>query len=158
LTQVLGGRAPRLEDLPRLPYTDKVVKESMRLYPPAWSLARTVTKEVELGGYRLPVGANVVMSQWILHRDPRFFEQPEQFNPDRWTAEAIQRLHRFAYFPFGGGPRLCIGASFAMMEANLLLAAIAQRFQLRVAPGHSVAALPSITLRPRYGMRMTLSR
>ena len=158
LTQVLGGRAPRLEDLPRLPYTDKVVKESMRLYPPAWSLARTVTKEVELGGYRLPVGANVVMSQWILHRDPRFFEQPEQFNPDRWTAEAAQRLPRFAYFPFGGGPRLCIGASFAMMEANLLLAAIAQRFQLRLAPGHSVAALPSITLRPRYGMRMTLSR
>jgi cytochrome P450 len=157
-TQVLGGRAPRLEDLPRLPYTDKVVKESMRLYPPAWSLARTVTKEVELGGYRLPVGANVVMSQWILHRDPRFFEQPEQFNPDRWTAEAAQRLPRFAYFPFGGGPRLCIGASFAMMEANLLLAAIAQRFQLRLAPGHSVAALPSITLRPRYGMRMTLSR
>jgi cytochrome P450 len=158
LTQVLGGRAPRLEDLPRLPYTDKVVKESMRLYPPAWSLARTVTKEVELGGYRLPVGANVVMSQWILHRDPRFFEQPEQFNPDRWAAEAAQRLPRFAYFPFGGGPRLCIGASFAMMEANLLLAAIAQRFQLRLAPGHSVAALPSITLRPRYGMRMTLSR
>jgi cytochrome P450 len=158
LTQVLGGRVPRLEDLPRLPYTDKVVKESMRLYPPAWSLARTVTKEVELGGYRLPVGANVVMSQWILHRDPRFFEQPEQFNPDRWTAEAAQRLPRFAYFPFGGGPRLCIGASFAMMEANLLLAAIAQRFQLRLAPGHSVAALPSITLRPRYGMRMTLSR
>jgi cytochrome P450 len=158
LSQVLGGRAPRLEDLPRLPYTDKVVKESMRLYPPAWSLARTVTKEVELGGYRLPVGANVVMSQWILHRDPRFFEQPEQFNPDRWTAEAAQRLPRFAYFPFGGGPRLCIGASFAMMEANLLLAAIAQRFQLRLAPGHSVAALPSITLRPRYGMRMTLSR
>ena len=158
LTQVLGGRAPRLEDLPRLPYTDKVVKESTRLYPPAWSLARTVTKEVELGGYRLPVGANVVMSQWILHRDPRFFEQPEQFNPDRWTAEAAQRLPRFAYFPFGGGPRLCIGASFAMMEANLLLAAIAQRFQLRLAPGHSVAALPSITLRPRYGMRMTLSR
>ena len=103
LTQVLGGRAPQLEDLSRLPYTEKVVKESMRLYPPAWSLARTVTKEVELGGYRLPVGANVVMSQWILHRDPRFFEQPEQFNPDRWTAEAIQRLHRFAYFPFGGG-------------------------------------------------------
>ncbi len=85
LSQVLGGRTPQLEDLPRLPYTDKVVKESMRLYPPAWSLARTVAKEVELGGYRLPVGANVVMSPWILHRDPRFFNQPEQFNPERWT-------------------------------------------------------------------------
>ena len=117
LSHVLGGRTPQLEDLPRLPYTDKVVKESMRLYPPAWSLARTV-KELELAGYRIPVGSNVVMSPWIMHRDPRFFEQPEQFNPDRWTAEATQRLPRFAYFPFGGGPRLCIGASFAMMEAT----------------------------------------
>ncbi len=96
------------------------------------------------------------MSPWILHRDPRFFEQPEQFNPDRWTAEAVQRLPKFAYFPFGGGPRLCIGASFAVMEANLLLAAIAQRFRLRLVPGHPVATLPSITLRPRHGMRMSL--
>jgi cytochrome P450 len=158
LSQVLSGRTPQLEDLPRLPYTDKVVKESMRLYPPAWSLARTVAKEIELAGHRLPVGSNVVMSPWILHRDPRFFDQPEEFNPDRWTADAVQRLPKFAYFPFGGGPRLCIGASFAMMEANLLLAAVAQRFQLRLVPGHPVAALPSITLRPRYGMRMSLSR
>jgi cytochrome P450 len=157
LSQVLCGRTPQMEDLPRLPYIDKVVKESMRLYPPAWSLARTVAKEVELGGYRLPAGANVVMSPWILHRDPRFFEQPEHFDPGRWTADATQRLPKFAYFPFGGGPRLCIGASFAMMEANLLLAAIAQRFQLRLVPGHPVAALPSITLRPRHGMRMSLT-
>jgi len=157
LSQVLGGRAPQLEDLPCLPYTDKVVKESMRLYPPAWSLARTVVKEMELGGYQLPVGSNVVMSPWILHRDPRFFEQPEQFNPDRWTTDAAQHLPKFAYFPFGGGSRLCIGASFAMMEANLLLAAIAQRFQLRLVPGHAVDALPSITLRPRHGMRMSLT-
>jgi cytochrome P450 len=158
LRQVLGGCTPQPEDLPRLPYTDKVVKESMRLYPPAWSLARTVAKETELAGYRLPVGANVVMSQWILHRDPRFFEQPEQFNPDRWTADAVQHLPKFAYFPFGGGPRLCIGASFAVMEANLILAATAQRFQLRLVPGHPVEALPSITLRPRHGMRMSISR
>jgi cytochrome P450 len=158
LCQVLGGRTPQLEDLPRLPYTDKVVKESMRLYPPAWSLARTVAKDIELGGYKLPMGSNVVMSPWILHRDPRFFEEPEQFNPDRWTAEVAQHLPKFAYFPFGGGPRLCIGASFAMMEANLLLAAIAQRFQLRLVPGHPVAALPSITLRPKHGMRMCITR
>jgi cytochrome P450 len=158
LCQVLGGRTPQLGDLPRLPYTDKVVKESMRLYPPAWSLARTVAKEIELGGYQLPVGSNVVMSPWILHRDPRFFEEPEQFNPDRWTADVAQHLPKFAYFPFGGGPRLCIGASFAMMEANLLLAAIAQRFQLRLVPGHPVAALPSITLRPKHGMRMCITR
>lgn len=158
LSQVLGGRTPQLEELPRLLYTDKVVKESMRLYPPAWSLARTVVKEVELAGYRLPVGANVVMSQWILHRDPRFFEQPEQFNPDRWNADTAQRLPKFAYFPFGGGPRLCIGAAFAMMEANLVLATMAQRFQLRLVPGHEVAALPSITLRPKNGIRMSLSK
>ncbi len=158
LSQVLGGRTPQLEDLPRLSYTDKVVKESMRLFPPAWSLARTVAKEVELAGYKLPVGSNVVMSPWILHRDPRFFELPEQFNPDRWTADSAQHLPKFAYFPFGGGPRLCIGASFAVMEANLLLAAIAQRFQLRLVSGHRVETLPSITLRPRHGMRVSLFR
>ncbi len=158
LDDVLGGRTPQLEDLARLPYTDKVVKESMRLYPPAWSLARTTEKEIEIAGYRLPVGANVVMSPWILHRDPRFFEHPERFNPDRWTAQAAQQLPRFAYFPFGGGSRLCIGASFAMMEANLLLATIAQRFQLSLVPGHPVAPQPGITLRPRHGMRMSLTK
>jgi cytochrome P450 len=158
LDDALRGRTPQLEDLPCLPYTDKVVKESMRLYPPAWSLARTVAKEMDLGGYRLPVGANVVMSQWILHRDPRFFEKPERFDPDRWTPDAIQQLPKFAYFPFGGGPRLCIGASFAIMEANLLLATIAQRFRLQMVPGHAVEALPSITLRPRHGMRMSISK
>jgi cytochrome P450 len=157
LSQALGGRTPQLENMSRLPYTDKVLKESMRLYPPAWSLARTVAKEIDIAGYRIPVGANVVMSQWIMHRDPRFFDQPEQFDPDRWTADLIQRLPKFAYFPFGGGPRLCIGASFAMMEANLLLATIAQRFQLHLVPGHPVEALPSITLRPKHGMRMSLS-
>jgi cytochrome P450 len=158
LNQVLGGRAPQLEDLARLPYTDKVVKESMRLYPPAWSLARTAAKEIEVGGYRLPVGANVVMSPWIMHRDPRFFDRPEQFDPDRWTAQATQQLPRFAYFPFGGGPRLCIGASFAMMEANLLVATIAQRFQLDLVPGHPIAAQPGITLRPKHGMRMKVTK
>ncbi len=158
LKNVLDGRAPQLGDLPHLPYTDRVVKESMRLYPPAWSLARAVTKEVEIGGYRLREGANVVMSPWIMHRDPRFFDHPEQFNPDRWTTETALALPRFAYFPFGGGPRLCIGASFAMMEANLLLAAIAQRFELRLVPGHPVVPLPSITLRPRHGMRMSMTK
>ena len=158
LDDVLGGRTPQLEDLARLPYTDKVVKESMRLYPPAWSLARAVTKEIELAGYPLPAGSNVVMSPWIMHRDPRFFENPSQFDPDRWTPETTQRLPRFAYFPFGGGPRLCIGASFATMEACLILAAIAQRFQLRLVPGHPVAPQPGITLRPRHGMRMNMTK
>ena len=101
-------------------------------------------------------GANVVMSQWIMHRDPRFFPDPVKFDPDRWANEKTQSLPRFAYFPFGGGPRQCIGASFAMMEATLLLAAIAQRFQLRLVPGHPVVPFPSITLRPKYGIRMSL--
>jgi len=158
LRDVLGGRTPQLEDLARLPYTDKVVKESMRLYPPAWSLARAVAKEIEIAGYRLPAGSNVVMSPWIMHRDPRFFENPGQFDPDRWTPETTQGLPRFAYFPFGGGPRLCIGASFATMEACLILAAIAQRFQLRLVPGHPVAPQPGITLRPRHGMRMNMTK
>ncbi len=158
LNDVLQGRTPQLEDLARLPYTDKVVKESMRLYPPAWSLARTTAKETEIGGYRLPVGANVVMSPWIMHRDPRFFEHPELFDPDRWTGQAPQQLPRFAYFPFGGGPRLCIGASFAMMETNILLATIAQRFQLHLIPGHPVTPQPGITLRPRHGIRMKMTR
>jgi cytochrome P450 len=158
LNTVLRGRAPQFEDLPQLVYTERVVKESMRLYPPAWSLARSAAKDMEIAGFRLPAGANVVMSPWIMHRDPRFFAAPEQFDPDRWSAEAAQRLPRFAYFPFGGGPRLCIGASFAMMEATLLLAAIAQRYRFDLVPGHTVAALPSITLRPRHGMRMLLRR
>jgi cytochrome P450 len=98
------------------------------------------------------------MSQWVMHRDPRFYTHPEQFDPDRWSSESAQRLPRFAYFPFGGGPRLCIGASFAMMEATLLLATIAQRFQLRLVPGHPVVPVPSITLRPRHGIKAVVYR
>jgi cytochrome P450 len=156
LDGVLAGRAPNFSDLPALPYTERVIKESMRLYPPAWSLARTVVKEFEIGGYRIPAGGNVVMSQWIMHRDPRYFPDPEKFDPDRWLPERLQKLPRFAYFPFGGGPRQCIGASFAMMEATLLLATIAQHFQFRVVPGHPVMPTPSFTLRPKQGIRMGL--
>jgi len=156
LARVLDGKNPSFEDLPRLCYTEAVVKESVRLYPPAWSLARTAAEDFEIGGYLVPAGSNVVMSQWIMHRDPRFFPSPEQFDPGRWFEEPTQRLQRFAYFPFGGGPRYCVGASFAMMEATLLLAAIAQRFRLRMVPGHNVVPVPSITLRPKYGIKMSL--
>jgi cytochrome P450 len=158
LDRVLCGRAPAFSDLPALPYTDSVIKESMRLYPPAWSLARTVVSEIEVRGYRIPAGSNLVMSQWIMHRDPRYFSNPENFYPDRWLDEKSRKLPRFAYFPFGGGPRQCIGAAFAQMEAVLLLATIAQRFRLRAVPGHEVIPVPSFTLRPKHGIRMTIKR
>jgi cytochrome P450 len=156
LDDVLAGRTPEFSDLPKLQYTERVVKESMRLYPPAWSLARTVIKEFDIGGYRIPAGANVVMSQWVMHRDPRYFPDPERFNPDRWQPERSQKLPRFAYFPFGGGPRQCIGASFAMMEAALLLSTIAQRFSMRTVPGQDLTPVPSFTLRPKQGIEMAI--
>ncbi len=156
LDRDLSGRAPTFDDLPKLVYAERVIKEVMRLYPPAWSLARTVIKELEIGGYRIPAGANVVMSQWIMHHDPRYFPDPDKFDPDRWLPDKSQKLPRFAYFPFGGGPRQCIGPSFAMMEATLLLATIAQRFQFCAVPGHPVMPVPSFTLRPKHGIRMTL--
>jgi cytochrome P450 len=156
LQQVLGGRAPEVADLPRLTYTESVVKESMRLYPPAWGMGRSPIRPCEVGGYRVLPGASVVMSQWVMHRDPRYFADPERFDPARWSTERVQKLPKFVYFPFGGGPRVCIGAGFAIMEATLLLAAIAQKFQLRLVPGHPVVPLPSFTLRPKYGIRMKL--
>jgi cytochrome P450 len=155
---VLGGKVPTLKDVPLLIYTDRVIKESMRLYPPAWSLAREVANEFEVGGYRIPAGANVVMSQWLLQHDSRFFKDPMRFDPDRWGTEGCQTLPRFAYFPFGGGPRQCIGAGFATMEAVLLLATIATRFKLRHIDRSPIIPVPSFTLRPKYGMPMQLSR
>jgi cytochrome P450 len=158
LDRVLDGRVPVFADLPALGYTERVIKESLRLYPPAWGLARTVIKEFELGGYRIPAGANVVMSTWVMHHNSRYFPEPEKFEPDRWLPERAQKLPKFAYFPFGGGPRQCIGASFALMEATLLLATIAQKYQFRAEPGHIVTPTPSFTLRPKQGIRMRLEK
>jgi cytochrome P450 len=158
LDRVVGGRIPTVSDLSSLTYTEGIIKESMRLYPPAWSIARTVIKDFELGGYRIPAGANVVMSQWIMHRDPRFFSDPEKFDPDRWSNENLQKLPKFAYFPFGGGPRQCIGASFAMMEAVLLLATIAGRFELGKVEGKPIVPVPGLTLRPKEGIYVTLRK
>jgi len=149
LREALGDRPPAVADLPRLRYTAMVVKESMRLYPPAWAIGREAIDRRTIGGYDVPPGAQVMMSQWVTHHDPRYFELPRQFIPERWTDDFEKGLPKYAYFPFGGGPRLCIGSSFATMEATLLLAAIARRFRLRLAPrrGWRVAPQPSITLR-----------
>jgi cytochrome P450 len=156
LATVLGGRPPRAEDLPRLPYTRMVVEESMRLYPPAWALARQSREPVEVGGYSLPAGATFVLSPYVTHRHPLLWPDPERFDPERFTPERSEGRPTFAYFPFGGGPRHCIGNGFALMEAQLLLATIAQRHSLRLVPGHRVEPEPLVTLRPRGGLPMTL--
>ncbi|HEX5410857.1 MAG TPA: cytochrome P450 [Terriglobia bacterium] len=156
LHHILGDRKATVADIPRLRFTECVIKESMRLYPPAWGIGRRALSEVEVGGYRLPAGTNIFLMQWITQRDERFFPDSESFKPERWEGEPNRdgSLPRFAYFPFGGGPRKCIGASFAMMEAVLLLATIARRYHFELAPDARVEILPSLTLRPRFGIRM----
>jgi cytochrome P450 len=155
--EVTGGRPPAFGDLERLSFTEAVVLESMRLYPPAWVVARQALVPVEIGGYAFPKGAQFVMSPFIIHRDPRTFEEPEAFRPERWAGDLARRLPRFAYFPFGGGPRVCIGNRFAMMEAKLVLAVLAQRLRFEVVPETELALLPSVTLRPRRGVRLRLA-
>jgi cytochrome P450 len=157
LDRVLGGRAPGLGDLENLKYTDAVVLEAMRLYPPAWGMAREALIEVDIGGYHFPKGAEFVMSPWVLHHDQKNFDDPEVFKPERWDGDLAHRLPRFAYFPFGGGPRVCIGNRFAMMEAKLVLAVAIQRFRFEVTPETELTLLPSVTLRPRHGVRLRLT-
>jgi cytochrome P450 len=160
LARVLGGRVPSPADLPQLVYTDMVLRESMRLYPPVWVIGRRALAPFRLGEYELPADTNVLISQLILHKDARYFPEPIKFDPDRWTPNnpRVVSLPRFAYFPFGGGPRVCIGAGFAMMEAVLLLATIAQRFRIQISPGQTVRMQPTVTLRPRNGIPATLKR
>ena len=157
LDAVLGGRPPSVQDIPNLALTGRIVKEAMRLYPPAWAIVRTAVGDVELAGYTVPAKATVIMSQWVMHRDPRFYDEPESFKPDRWLEERYSSAPRFTYFPFGGGPRICIGASFAMTEAVLVLATIAQKWQMRLAPAAAPEPVPGITLRPRGGLKVSLS-
>jgi cytochrome P450 len=157
LASVLGGRLPTLDDLPRLPYVEQVVQETLRLYPPAWAFGREVIEPFELRGIRFPAGAQLFFSQWVVHRDPRRFPDPEAFRPERWGNGFAKTLPRFAYFPFGGGPRACIGNAFALMEAAFILATMAQRFRFALAPGQRVKPQASITLRPRHGLRMRVA-
>ena len=156
--RVMVGEQSAMALFPQLPYTRQVVAETMRLYPPAHVLARELQEELVLGGYRLKRGGTVCFSPYIMHRDPRFWPEPERFNPDRWTPEEEAKRPRFTYFPFGGGPRICIGEQFAWMEAVLVLARLTQEWRAALVPGHPIDTLPLITLRPRHGIAMTLSR
>lgn len=154
---VLDGRAPQMSDLPQLRYTEMVFAEAMRLYPPAWAVGRMSKAPFELGGIQIAAKSICIMSPYVLQRDARWFPDPEVFDPERWTPEARESRPKFSYFPFGGGARVCIGERFAWMEGALLLATLAQKWKLRLAEGQRVAPLPLITLRTKYGMRMSLT-
>jgi len=156
LDEVLGGRTPDVSDLPNLKYTEMIVKEAMRLYPPAYAIGREAIEDTEIGGYRVPRGTQLFAFQWVTHRDPRYFERPNEFEPERWASDSIQRLPKYAYFPFGGGPRQCIGNYFAMMEVVLLMATIGQRFRFLPAAGFQMEVLPVLSLRPKNGIKVKL--
>jgi cytochrome P450 len=158
LESVLGGRPPTVDDLPHLKFTEHIITETLRLYPPGWMLGREAIEPLDLGGYRIPRGTTVFMATCVIHRDARWYEAPETFRPERWADGLIQRIPRYAYFPFGGGPRMCIGNNFALLEASLVLATIAQKYRLRLAPDAIVRLLPSMTLRPAEGIKMVLAR
>jgi cytochrome P450 len=155
---VLGDRPAAMADLPRLRYAEMVVSESMRLYPPAYGLGRQAARATELAGHPIAVGDIVIVPTWVVHRDRRWFDDPEAFRPERWENGLAQRLPRYAYFPFGGGPRQCIGNGFAMMEAILVVAAIAKRFRLSLVPGQHITPTPYVTGRPEPGPRVLLAR
>nr|WP_290665614.1 cytochrome P450 [Ardenticatena sp.] len=158
LDHVLDGRLPTLDDLPHLRYTEAIVKEAMRLYPPAWVVGRQARDDDVVMGYHIPAGMFVVTSQYVTHRHPAFWDNPEGFDPERWLDAQRQPAHRFAYFPFGGGPRICIGKHFAMLEIMLVLASLAQFYELDLVPGHPIALQPSVTLRPAHGMMMRFTQ
>jgi cytochrome P450 len=155
---VLGGRAPAYADLVNLPYTRRVLDESMRLYPPAWGFSRQALADDELGGFDLPRGWLAFVVPYVLHRLPQYWSDPEAFDPDRFLPDRVAARPKFVYVPFGAGPRQCIGNQFALIEAQLVLATLAQRYRLRLVPGHRAEPWPLITLRPRYGMPMSIER
>ena len=156
--RVLGGRMATVGDVPQLRYCSQVLDVSMRLMPPAWVLGREAIEPVDIGGITVARGTTVLMSQWVMHRDPRWFTEPTRFMPERWAGDLAQQLPAYVYFPFGAGPRICIGANFARMEMALLLATMVSRFTLRLAPDANVEPLPTLTLRPRHGLRMVVQQ
>jgi cytochrome P450 len=157
LRSVLGGQPAEVSDLEKLPYLNAVIQESLRLYPPAFIMARMNVEPVSVGGYKIPPRSTLLASQWVMHRDPRYYEQPERFMPERWLNGLEQRLPPGAYFPFGDGPRRCIGQGFAQLETALVVAAIAQKFSFRLKKGFPVIPEPLVTLRPKYGIEMTIA-
>jgi cytochrome P450 len=156
--EVFGDRAPTAADFSRLVFTERIVREAMRLYPPAWSVGREVAEDVALGGERFVRGEWLWFFPWTMHRDARWFENPERFDPDRWSGDLAKRIPRFAYFPFSGGPRQCIGNAFATMELVLCLATIAHRFRLDVAADYRLELVPTVTLRPKHGLGVRVVR
>ena len=158
-SSVLNGRTPTADELAKLPYTDAVLAEAMRLYPPVYLIGREATKDLELGGYPVRKGTTVFMSQWVSHRDPRYFgPDPETFRPERWLDGLANRIPRYAYYPFGGGPRVCIGNTFALMEAAIMLAGVGQHYRFTLDPDPPVELKPQITLLPKNGIPATLRR
>jgi cytochrome P450 len=156
--QVLGGRTPTVDQLQQLPYTAAVIAESMRLLPPVYAIGREAIGDLELGGYRVRRGYTVLMSQWVNHRDPEYFPEPEQFRPERWENGLAKRLPKFAYYPFGGGQRMCIGSTFASIETPIVLATVGQRYRFTVDSEADIGIKPQITLEPANGIPATLWR
>jgi cytochrome P450 len=152
----LQGRRPTLDDLPNLPLTKAVFEESLRLYPPAWGQPRESIQSDEIDGFPIPAKAIITLNQWVTHRHPDFWDEPEKFKPERFLPGQAESRHKFAYFPFGGGPRVCIGNTFAMLEGPLVLATIVQRFRIELAPGQTVFPDPTFTLRPKNGVKVLL--
>jgi cytochrome P450 len=150
--RVVGNRQPAFEDVAKLSYVEAVLLEAMRLYPPGYVIGREALADCVIGGYPVRKGVTVLMCQWVVQRDPRFFEAPEEFRPERWLGEAAKKIPKFAYFPFGGGPRLCIGNTFALMEMALVLATLAPRFRFALVPGVEVKPVPAFTLHPSIGI------
>lgn len=158
LNTVLKGRLPEVADYSALTYTEKVIKESMRLRPPVWAIGRENIHDCLIGEYEIKKGTAVILSQWVMHHDKRFYDSPDSFNPERWTPEFTHNLPKFAYFPFGGGPRTCIGNGFAMLESVMALSSIMQKFSLELEPDQNVKLLPAVTLRPENDIRLKLHK
>ncbi|HEY2908230.1 MAG TPA: cytochrome P450 [Vicinamibacterales bacterium] len=158
IDRVLGRRLPAVADIPSLPFVERVVTESMRLFPPAWIIGRRAIDPYPIDGYVAPARSILIMSQWIVHRDARYYPEPGRFDPDRWTPEFKASIPQFAYFPFGGGPRRCIGESFAWMELMLIVATLAQQWRFELVPNHPVVPQPLVTLRAKHGMKMIARR